>query len=108
MIERAREFVTRIPAKAELVAAVVYGSVARGDFNQWSDIDLLVVARNLPERFLDRNDVLAPAAVAGVQAIAWTPDEFEHALSKRNAIAVDALDHGVVIAGSLPQIAAAD
>lgn len=35
----------------------VYGSVARGDFNLHSDIDLLVVA-DLPERPLEQSEVL--------------------------------------------------
>lgn len=39
---------------------MVFGSVARGDFNLWSDIDVLVVADNLPERWLDRLGRLAP------------------------------------------------
>jgi predicted nucleotidyltransferase len=30
-----------------LQAAVVFGSVARGDFNRWSDVDLLLVADSL-------------------------------------------------------------
>lgn len=39
---------------------MVFGSVARGHFNLWSDIDVLVVADNLPERWLDRLGRLAP------------------------------------------------
>jgi len=37
-----------------LVSLVLFGSVARGDSNEHSDIDLLLVARGLPRRLADR------------------------------------------------------
>jgi len=39
-------------------AAGVIGSVARGDFNRWSDVDVVVVSEALPERFPDRLELL--------------------------------------------------
>jgi hypothetical protein len=41
----------------DLVSVVVYGSVARGEARQDSDIDILVVARNLPKSRLARQDL---------------------------------------------------
>ncbi|MGI8900679.1 MAG: nucleotidyltransferase domain-containing protein [Nocardioides sp.] len=52
-------------------AVVVFGSVARGDFNVWSDIDVLVVADNLPARRLDRLGAIDPRP-GPVQPLAWT------------------------------------
>ena len=40
----------RLPVQAVMLT----GSVARGDFNVWSDIDVVVVAESLPERLRDR------------------------------------------------------
>lgn len=37
-----------------LVGVVLYGSYARGEAREDSDVDLLVIARNLPERRYDR------------------------------------------------------
>ncbi len=81
-----------------LRAAVVYGSVARGDFNLWSDVDLLVLAENLPERLMDRLDLL-PARPPRVEVVAWTPQEWRAALSRGNPIAVEALRHGQWLQG---------
>jgi predicted nucleotidyltransferase len=58
MITRARAFAQSLPPALDVRAVVVFGSVARGDFNQWSDIDVLVVADGLPGRFPDRYQVL--------------------------------------------------
>ncbi|MHA1328308.1 MAG: nucleotidyltransferase domain-containing protein [Promethearchaeota archaeon] len=51
--------------KGNLISLVLYGSVARGDFNENSDIDLLIVCENLPksiskriEMFLEIEDEL--------------------------------------------------
>lgn len=43
-----------------LVSLVLFGSVARGDWKEGSDIDILVAARNLPSSFSKRIDLLIP------------------------------------------------
>lgn len=99
LLERARGFVAGLPRELDARAAVVYGSVARGDFNQWSDVDLLLVCENLPERFLDRFATVGDPPQP-VQVIAWTPAEWRDQLARRNAIALDAVESGVWILGS--------
>jgi predicted nucleotidyltransferase len=47
-----------------LVAVVLFGSVARGDASEGSDIDLLIVARDLPEGQFARKALLAAADLA--------------------------------------------
>jgi len=47
-----------------LVSAVLYGSVARGDFKPRSDIDLLVVFESLPLRWPERRDLVYNVAYA--------------------------------------------
>ncbi|MFB6491121.1 MAG: nucleotidyltransferase domain-containing protein [Thermoproteus sp. AZ2] len=38
----------------DLVSVVVYGSVARGDYRRDSDVDLLIIAKNLPKTMTER------------------------------------------------------
>lgn len=102
LIQRASDFVEAIPAEAGLIAAAVFGSVARGDFNLWSDIDLLVIVAGATERSLDRPLVLGPPAPR-VQAIVWTPEEFERAFAAGNPIALEAVTAGVWLAGEPPR-----
>lgn len=68
-----------------LVAAVLFGSRARGDAHDHSDWDILVIAEGLPDRpfarhlFLKR---LLPSDCRGaVSIVARTPDEFESSLA---------------------------
>ena len=41
----------------KLVSVVVYGSVARSTYREGSDVDILVVCENFPERLLERIDL---------------------------------------------------
>jgi predicted nucleotidyltransferase len=84
-----------------VVAVVVVGSYARGDFNKWSDVDLLVVAKSLPERFLDRF-ALFDDAPPRFQVVSYTPHECRQGLRRRNKMFEDAAAYGVVLAGVLP------
>ncbi len=57
-----REFVrlTRGKLGENLVSIVVFGSVGRGDCTYNSDIDVLVVARNMPDGLMRRIDIFLP------------------------------------------------
>jgi hypothetical protein len=99
LIGLARGYVERLAARLPVDAAVVVGSVARGDFNVWSDIDVVVVAEGLPERAVDRLGLLLEGAPVGVQPVGFSKSEFRHALAKRNRLAHEALEGGVVLLG---------
>jgi predicted nucleotidyltransferase len=105
LVERAREFVSGLSPELGVRAAVVIGSVARGDFNVWSDVDLLVIADNLPARYLDRLDALGPRPPL-VQPIVWTSAEYRQELSRRNPMAVEAVKAGVWLVGAPEQLEA--
>lgn len=77
----------------KLVAVVLYGSRARGEGNQWSDWDLLVIAEDLPDNHWQRGQFLSQllqACPAAVTVLARTPAEFEaHVSSLYLDIALD-------------------
>lgn len=100
LIELARSYVDRLARRRPLVASAVVGSVARGDFNVWSDVDVVVVAEGLPERAPERGGVLSAEVPGGVQPIGFTPEEFREALRRGNPLAREAVSAGVVLLGA--------
>jgi predicted nucleotidyltransferase len=99
LIADAERFVHELADRLELRAAVVIGSVARGDFNRWSDVDLLVLADALPDRALDRL-TLFEGRPGRVQAIGWTPEEWKREVTRGNPMAAEALEKGVWLRGT--------
>jgi len=71
---------------------VVFGSRARGDYKPWSDVDILVIAENLPKS--KRWEILW---VGEVEPRGYTPREFLKALWKLDMTALDACYEGKVI-----------
>lgn len=102
LIGIAEEHVDRLAARRNVLAAVVVGSVARGDFNVWSDVDVLVIVEMLPDRAPDRLALVNDGAPPRVQVVAHTPAEFAQALRRRNRMALEANERGVLIRGALP------
>lgn len=76
---------------------LLFGSLARGDWDEESDVDVVVVYRT-PKRFLDRLEELhlrwqLPVAV---DILAYTPEEFDEMLVER-AFLQDIVAEGQVI-----------
>jgi len=55
-----REFVEECKKKfgENLVSIILFGSYARGSFKETSDVDLLVIAKNLPKSVWERDKLL--------------------------------------------------
>lgn len=102
LVQTARQWAERLAKRMDLLAAVVFGSVARGDFNKWSDLDVLVVARGLPSDARARLEVLMQDAPPGLQAIGWTPAELVARRLRNDPIARECEAAGVVVFGQLP------
>lgn len=107
LIGLARRFVESLPAALGVRAAVVVGSVARGDFNVWSDVDVLVVADRLPAAAPARIEALG-ARPGRVEPMAWTPEEWRRERARHNPIAKEALSVGIWLCGSVETIEEAD
>jgi len=101
LVARARAWAQELAARVDgLRAVVVFGSVARGDFNKWSDIDVLVVADGLPDGFRARGELLSPVP-PGIEPIAWTPAELAAAQARGNPIVGEAREAGIVLHGTI-------
>jgi predicted nucleotidyltransferase len=77
---------------------IVYGSFARGDTHERSDLDLIVI-KETNERFLARIGRVRDACLdidIDVQPLVYTPAELEEMLSIGNSFLETALEEGVV------------
>lgn len=99
LLDRARVFADQLDPSLGVRAVVVFGSVARGDFNLWSDVDVLVVADHLPAHPVERLRSLG-ARPGGVEPVAWTPTEWVTKHRTGNPIIREALEAGVWIVGT--------
>lgn len=100
LIALARCYVERLGARVPVIGAAVVGSVARGDFNVWSDVDVVVLAESLPERLVDRLDLLTRDAPPRVQPAGFTPSELRAAVSRGNPLVTELRARGVALVGA--------
>lgn len=92
VIEEAGRWASRLSFK---VTAVLVGSYARGDFNKWSDVDVVLITDELRGSPLERlRSVEQPP---GYEVVVWTPEEFAALLRKGNPLAVEVVRSGVVL-----------
>ncbi|WP_168718832.1 nucleotidyltransferase domain-containing protein [Thermosulfurimonas marina] len=59
--------------------AILFGSFARGDFGETSDVDLLIISEELPRDLRERMEVLSRARLVAprVEPVGWRPEEWE-------------------------------
>lgn len=101
-IDKVATWAEAFAAGRQVTAVVVFGSTVRGDFNKWSDTDVLVVAEDLPDDWRSRTELVMAGAPPGVQSLGWTPAELAERRHRRDPIALECDSVGVVVHGALP------
>jgi predicted nucleotidyltransferase len=86
-----------VSSKLGKFTGVLYGSMARGDNNLWSDIDFLVISDKLPQNPLKRLEFLYSLTETPIEVKGYTRNEFLKMIEKRNPIALDSLLEGKII-----------
>ena len=95
MIEQVTEFAKELKLKCTVL---LIGSYARGDFNLWSDVDLLIIGefKGTPVERL-KNFNLPP----GYEAILLTPDEVAKKRKKNDRFISESFENGVILRDDL-------
>lgn len=83
------EIVSHLVAGYDPERIFLFGSRARGEADELSDIDLVVIKRTGAPFFDRLRDVarLLPAGAGGVDVLVYTPEEFERMQQEGNAFA---------------------
>ncbi len=100
----AEKFANCVSEKLGRITVIIYGSYARGDFNEWSDVDvLIVVGRKLPDNPLRRLDLVEDCLrlTPGIEPVIVTVEELKRLIEKGNPIVVEALGKGILIVDEL-------
>jgi len=96
IIKKTSNWAKKIPFRATVV---LIGSYARGDFNLWSDVDVLLISEDFKEGPVERlNSLEIPP---GFQVIPLTPAEFHRLLKRKDILALEAVRSGVVVRDDL-------
>ena len=74
--EELNRIMKKIKGDDSVKQVVLFGSLARGDLHEGSDIDLIVV-RETDKKFLDRLDEFYIDASEPLDILVYTPEEFE-------------------------------
>lgn len=109
-IERSEEIFAKIKSYTELVverlnpqAVILFGSFARGDINEGSDVDIVVIA-NFKEPFLDRIKLLLDlndGISLPLEPIGYTLEEFQRMQAEGNRFIQEILGTGKVLYGTI-------
>ncbi len=105
-LERSEEIFSKIEEYKQIVieklkphAIILYGSFARRDFNEGSDIDIVVVA-DFKESFLDRIKLLLDLndkIRLPLEPVGYTLDEFSKMFLKENNFILEVVEKGKVL-----------
>ncbi|MGE5578560.1 MAG: nucleotidyltransferase domain-containing protein [Bacillota bacterium] len=94
-------FIQRLGEVWAIRCVILHGSRATGNWVSGSDVDLVIIAELLPGRFRDRlatvSDLL-PREVP-VEALCYTPAEFEEMLDSMNVTALESVSRGIPLHG---------
>ena len=80
--------------------AILFGSYARGDADEYSDEDLIIIAqtqRPFVERFKYYSELWEVSPVKVIEVVIYTPEEFETMQVQANPFVNSALSEGITI-----------
>jgi len=96
VIENARKWVSSLNFRT---SAILIGSYARGDFNLWSDVDIMIISDTFKENPLERLKKIDPPP--GFQIIPLNLEELEKLHSRNDVLVREFLEHGVILRDDL-------
>ncbi|MCX8187564.1 MAG: nucleotidyltransferase domain-containing protein [Nitrososphaeria archaeon] len=96
VIETAKKWASNLNFEASVI---LIGSYARGDFNRWSDVDILIISDVFKGNPIDRLRSIDPPP--GFQVIPINVREFENLRERGDVLVKEALRHGVILRDDL-------
>lgn len=92
-------FVEKLKKKIDIERVIVFGSRARGDYLEDSDVDLIIISKDFEGvSFYERMDklILLWESPLDLEALCYTPEEFEEK-KKEIGIVSEAIKEGIEV-----------
>ena len=89
-------FAKAIRSEMDVDRIILFGSFPRGDFNEGSDIDLLIVG-NFKERFHKRFSEITAVTDLPVEPVCYTKEEFGELVRNKNPFVLSVLEEGMAV-----------
>jgi len=101
VIKRLKEFAKRkINENNNILAIILIGSLARGDYTAFSDADLVIIVKEDNRRFLDRiTEFIDPTLGIDVDPIVYTLSEIKEIGKRNSRLMREIKEYGVLLAG---------
>ena len=98
--EEISDFISKIKKGFDLTCVILFGSRARGDYTQFSDVDLIIIGK-FSEKFLDRPLKLLAKnnSPYNFEIFCYTQLEFDLMFKRGNALILDAIYEGIPLEG---------
>ncbi|MEM4311495.1 MAG: nucleotidyltransferase domain-containing protein [Nitrososphaerales archaeon] len=101
MLERIEKYKDKVVRELNPSAVILFGSFARGDINEGSDVDIIVIA-DFKEEFLDRiKTLLSLNDDLPLETIGYTPGEFIKMKDEGNSFILEVLKNGKILYGKI-------
>jgi len=100
-LEMATAYAERLREGLGKVTAIVYGSVARGDYGLGSDVDMLIVSEQLPGHLLARMELLYSCLEGPLEPRGYTLTEFRTLQAKGHPFLNTVLSEGIAVTDDL-------
>ena len=95
ILTRLKRWAKKLGQDENVLAVVLFGSLARGDYTAASDADIVIILRDSPLRFDERIPPLMPSGVGiSVDLFPYTLDEARRAIAERWGLVSVALKEG--------------
>lgn len=92
-LEELNSFIRRLKDEFDITRVYLYGSFAKDEIHEGSDIDLLIVA-DIPGRMFERIGRILDLTDLPIEPLVYTPQEFERMTASENPFIMRVLKSG--------------
>ena len=92
-LEELNSFIRRLKDEFDITRVYLYGSFAKDEIHEGSDIDLLIVA-DIPGRMFERIGRILDLTDLPIEPLVYTPQEFERMTASENSFIMQVLKSG--------------